>query len=93
MAGSFERTYKVRATFRAPEATFDDPLAQNGFVAVKITEMHDGVYKESYGDWIKFKHTADELAVTELVARAARELIGRQVARYVAEEAAKPDGA
>lgn len=98
MAEYFDKTYRVRAAHKEPTATYDDPLAQYGFVSVKIEELSPDsppVYLESYGDWIKFKHTADEGAVTDLVAKVAKEIIGRHVARYSAETAfdqsKKPD--
>lgn len=89
----FDKSYRVKAMHMNPTSTYDDPLAQYGFVAVKITEETDGPYKESYGDSIKFKHIADEAAITELVAKIAAEIIGRHVARYSAEAANNtPDG-
>lgn len=90
MAEHFDKTYRVRAVYKEPTSTYEDPLAQRGFVAVKITEVAVGeqpLYMDSYGKWIEFKHTADEGAVSELVSNVARELIGRHVARYVAETA------
>lgn len=90
----FDKTYRVRAVHKGSGFnSYEDPLGQYGFVSVKITEVNnEDKYNEEYGQWIKFKYTADEGAVTELVATVARELIGRHVARYVAEVTVEPDG-
>lgn len=65
---------KVKVMNCDPRHHYDDPLAQRGFLAVKI--VSNG---KSYGDWITFKDVADEGAVRHMVSRALDIAVVQQV--------------
>lgn len=78
-----EAMFKVDWFKKEPTPSYDDPLGEEGFVSVKITNAVTG---EQFGDWIVFKNVVDEGALKALATKVARQTIGKYLVKQIEED-------